>query len=85
VRRHGLRVRLRSVAGGRARLRLVAGGRTLAKVHRKLVAGRTRTVRVRPGKAGRRRLARAHHRIKARVKVRLPGETRTRVRRVRLR
>lgn len=85
VRRHGLRVRLRSVTGGRARLRLVAGGRTLAKVHRSLAAGRTRTVRVRPSAAGRRRLARAHHRLKARLKVRLPGETRTRIRRVRLR
>lgn len=85
VRRHGLRVRLRSPVGGRARLRLVAGGRAFFKVHRKLAAGQTRTVRIRPRTAGRRRLAHAHHRIRARLKVRLPGETRTRVRRVRLR
>jgi subtilisin family serine protease len=84
VRRHGLRVRLRALAGGRARLRLVAGGRTLFRVHRRLSAGRTRTVRIRPGAAGRRRLAHAG-RVHARLKVRLPGETRTRVRRVTLR
>jgi subtilisin family serine protease len=85
VRRHGLRVRLRAPVSGRARLRLVAGGRTLVRVHRRLAAGRVRTVRVRPGAAGRRRLAHARHRVRARLKVRLPGETRTRVRRVVLR
>jgi subtilisin family serine protease len=76
ARRHGLRVRLRSPSGGRARLRLVWHGRALLRAHR---------VRNRPRAAGRRRLAGAHHRIRTRLKVRLPGETRTRVRRVRLR
>jgi subtilisin family serine protease len=83
VRRHGLRVRLRALAGGGARLRLVAGGRTLFRVHRHLAAGRARTVRIRPAAAGRRRLAHAG-RVHARLKVRLPGETRTRLRRVTL-
>jgi subtilisin family serine protease len=84
VRRRGLRVRLRSVANGSARLRLVARGRTFVKVFRHLNAGRTRTVRVRPRAKGRHRLAHAR-RVRARLKVRLPGETRTRIRRVTLR
>jgi subtilisin family serine protease len=84
VRRHGLRLRLRSSATGMALIRLRADGRRLLRTRRHLTLGRARTVRVRPWGAGRARL-RGAGRIRARLLVRLPGERHSRIRHLRLR
>jgi subtilisin family serine protease len=84
VRRHGLRLRLRSTATGMTLVRLRAGGHRLLRTRRHLTLGRARTVRVRPSAAGRARLRRAGP-MRARLLVRLPGERHSRIRHVRLR
>jgi hypothetical protein len=68
---------------GRVRVRLRRHGRTLARGGRRVPAGIARTVRVRFTRAGRRRARRAAP-FSARLVVRLPGESRTRVVRVRI-
>ena len=83
VRRRGVRVRLRSLVDGRARVRLTVGGRTIARGSGRLYAGRTRTITVRLTTRGR-RLVRRDPAFSTRLRARLPGESRERVRRVRL-
>jgi subtilisin family serine protease len=77
-----VRVRVRSAANGRVRIRVRSGRRTVARATRALVAGRAYTVVARLNR-GARRAGRAG-RFHARVRVRLPGETRVRVRPVRI-
>ena len=81
--RRGVRVRLRSAQAGRARVRVRSHGRTIARKLRTVPAGRARTVVARLNARGR-RMARRPGALKAKVLVRLPGETRDRVRRIRI-
>jgi len=81
--RRGVRVRLRAAAAGRARVRVTAGGRTIARRTRAVPARRARTVVARLNARGR-RLARRAGPLRAKVRVRLPGERRDRVRRIRI-
>jgi hypothetical protein len=83
VRRHGIRVRVRSAHGGRARVRVKAHGRLIARGSKRLRAQRTRTIVARLTARGR-RMARGKP-FTARVRVRLPGERHDRVRRIRIR
>ena len=83
VLRRGIRLRARSVAAGRARVRVVARGRLIARGSRRLRAERTATVVARLTRRGR-RMARGRP-LRARVRVRLPGERRDRVRAIRVR
>jgi subtilisin family serine protease len=85
VRRHqraarAVRVRMRSAADGRARIIVRSGGRTVARAVRRLRAGRARSVTARLFPRARRAAP-----LRARVRVRLPGEHRVRIRRVRVR
>ncbi len=77
---HAVRVRLRSAVTGRVHIRVRAHGRTVAHAVRRLHAGRARTVTARLTHRARR--AAPFH---ARLRVRLPGEHRARVRRVAIR
>src|SRR5215218_6964267 len=81
--RRGVRVRLRAASAGRARVRVRSHGRTIARKVRTVPAGRARTVVARLNKRGR-RLARRPGALRAKVLVRLPGETRDRVRKLRI-
>ena len=81
--RRGVRVRLRAAAAGRARVRVRSHGRTIARRVRTVPAGRARTVVARLNRRGR-RMARRPGALRARVLVRLPGESRDRVRRIRI-
>jgi hypothetical protein len=75
-----VRVRMRSAADGRARIVVRSGGRTVARAVRRLRAGRARSVTARLVPWARRAAP-----FSARVRVRLPGETRVRRRPVRVR
>ena len=77
----GIRVRVRALHSGRVRVRVVRRGRLVARGSRVVRAGRASTVVARLNRRGR-RLARP---FKARVRVRLPGERKWRVRRVTVR
>ena len=79
----GVRVRLRAASAGRVRVRVRSHGRTIARKLRTVPAGRARTVVARLNKRGR-RMARRPGALRAKVLVRLPGESRDRVRRVRI-
>jgi subtilisin family serine protease len=81
--RRGVRVRLRAATAGRARVRVRSRGRTIARKVRTVPAGRARTVVARLNRRGR-RMARRPGALRARVLVRLPGERRDRVRRIRI-
>lgn len=81
--RRGVRVRLRAAQAGRARVRVRSHGRTIARKVRTVPAGSARTVVARLNARGR-RMARRPGALRAKVLVRLPGETRDRVRRVRI-
>src|SRR5687768_12219710 len=81
--RRGVRVRLRAATAGRARVRVRSHGRRIARKVRTVPAGSARTVVARLNKRGR-RMARRPGALRARVLVRLPGESRDRVRRVRI-
>ena len=78
-----MRVRLRAAQAGRTRVRVRSHGRTIARKLRTVPAGRARTVVARLNARGR-RMARRPGALKAKVLVRLPGETRDRVRRIRI-
>jgi subtilisin family serine protease len=78
--RRGIRVRVRAAHSGRVRVRVLRHGRLVARGSRRVVAGRAATVVARLTARGR-RLARRRA-FAARVRVRLPGERRWRVRRV---
>jgi subtilisin family serine protease len=78
--RRAVRLRLRAAGDGRARIRVRARGRTVAHAVRRLRAGRARTVTARLDRRARRDAP-----FTARVRVRLPGESRVRVRRVAIR
>ena len=85
VLRGGIRVRVRSARTGRVRVRATSHGRTVARGSRLLTAGRAVTVVARLTVSGR-RLARGRRAAFAvRVRVRLPGEPRDRVRRATVR
>ena len=75
--RRGIRVRVRSARAGLVRVRVSRRGRLVAVGSRRVRAGRASTVVARLTRRGR-RVARP---FKARVKVRLPGERKWRVRR----
>ena len=79
--RRGIRVRVRSARAGLVRVRVSRRGRLVARGSRRVRAGRASTVVARLTRYGR-RLDRP---FKARVKVRLPGERKWRVRRVSIR
>jgi hypothetical protein len=81
--RRGVRVRVRTAVAGRVRVRVTARGRTIARRARRVEAGRTRVVRARLNRSGRRLVRRAAP-LRARIRVRLPGEARARILRVRL-
>jgi subtilisin family serine protease len=81
--RRGVRARMQSAAQGRAVVRLRARGRVVARRHFALKAGTPRTVWVRLSRAGR-RAVRGEAPVAVRLSVRLPGESRARVLRVRL-
>jgi serine protease len=83
VRRRGIRVRVRSLHGGRVRVRVKAHGHLIARGSKRIRAGRAATVVARLTKRGRRALRRGP--LSARVRVRLPGERHDRVRRIRIR
>jgi subtilisin family serine protease len=83
VLRRGIRVRVRTARTGRVRVRVVSRRRLVARGSRRVRAGRVTTVVARLTARGRRR-ARSGG-FSARVRVRLPGERRARVRRVRVR
>ena len=72
-----------AVAAGRARVRVTARGRTIARRTRAVPARRARTVVARLNARGR-RLARRAGPLRAKVRVRLPGERRDRIRRIRI-
>jgi subtilisin family serine protease len=85
VLRHGIRVRVRAAHSGRVRVRVTTRGHAIARGSRRVRAGRAATVVARLTRYGR-RLAR--HRPAAfpgRVRVRLPGERRTRIRSITVR
>ena len=81
--RRGVRVRLRASQAGRARVRVRSHGRTIARRVRTVPAGQARTIVARLNARGR-RMARRPGALRARVLVRLPGERRDRVRRIRI-
>jgi subtilisin family serine protease len=83
--RRGLRVRLRAAKAGRVRVRVRvrSHGRTIARKLRTVPAGRARTVVAKLDRRGR-RMARRPDALRAKVLVRLPGEKRDRVRKVRI-
>ena len=81
--RRGVRVRLRAATAGRVRVRVRSHGRTIGRRLRTVPAGRARTVLVRLNERGR-RMARRPGALRAKVRVRLPGEKRDRVRRLRI-
>jgi len=81
--RRGVRVRLRAASAGRARVRVRSHGRMIARKLRAVPAGRARTVVARLNRRGR-RMARRPGALRAKVLVRLPGESRDRVRRIRI-
>ena len=81
--RRGVRVRLRAAQAGRVRMRVRSHGRTIARKLRTVPAGRARTVVAKLNKRGR-RMARRPGALRAKVLVRLPGETRDRVRKLRI-
>ena len=81
--RRGVRVRLRAAKAGRVRIRVRSHGRTIARKLRTVPGGRARTVVAKLNKRGR-RMARRPGALRARVRVRLPGESRDRVRRIRI-
>ena len=76
----GVRVRLRAAKAGRVRIRVLAHGHRIGRATRSVRAGVARTIVVKL-----RRSARRAAPLSAKVRVRLPGEGRDRVRRVRLR
>jgi serine protease len=80
VRRHGIRVRVRSARAGRVRVRVLRRGHLIARGSKRVRAGRATIVVARLTARGRR-----HTRGRARVRVHLPGEKRDRVRRIRIR
>jgi subtilisin family serine protease len=77
--RRGIRVRVRSAVAGRVRIKVRARGRTIGRRSRGLRAGKARTIVVKLSKRGRRMAP-----VRTRVRVRLPGESRARVLRVRV-
>jgi serine protease len=81
--RRGIRVRMQAGVTGRAVVGARAHGRALARRSCALTAGVPRTVWVRLGRRGR-RVARRAAPVRVRVVVRLPGEARARVLRVRI-
>ena len=81
--RRGVRVRLRAATAGRARVRVRSHGRRIARKVRTVPAGSARTLVARLNRRGR-RMARRPGALRARVLVRLPGENRDRVRRIRI-
>jgi subtilisin family serine protease len=83
VLRRGIRLRVRAVRGGRARVRVRAQGHVIARGSRTLRAERAATLVARLNRRGR-RLVRARN-FRAGVRVRLPGERRDRVRKIRVR
>ena len=83
VLRRGIRLRVRSLRAGRARVRVTAHGLLAARGARRLRAERTATIVARLTRRGR-RMARGRP-FAARVRVRLPGERRDRVRAIRVR
>ena len=83
VLRRGIRVRVRSGRDGRARVRVKARGHLIARGSRRVRAERTATVVARLTRRGRRMVRRGP--LRARVRVRLPGEHRARVRKLRIR
>ena len=83
VLRRGIRVRVRAVRGGRVRVRVTSHGRLVARGARRLRAERAATVVARLTRRGH-RMVRGRA-FAARVRVRLPGERRDRVRAIRIR
>ena len=83
VRRRGIRVRVRSVRAGRVRVRVKSHGHLIARGSKRVRAERAATVVARLTKRGRRAVRRGP--LTARVRVRLPGEKRDRVRKIRIR
>jgi len=81
--RRGIRVRVRAPAAGRARVRVRARGRLIARGSRVVPAGRIRLVKAKLNRYGR-RLTRRAAPYRARIRVRLPGERRMRVLRIRI-
>jgi len=81
--RRGVRVRLRAAKAGRVRVRVRSHGRTIARKLRTVPAGSARTVVAKLNRRGR-RMARRPGALRAKVLVRLPGESRDRVRRIRI-
>jgi subtilisin family serine protease len=81
--RRGVRVRLRAGNAGRVRIRVRSHGRTIARKLRTVPAGRMRLVVAKLNKRGR-RMARRPGVLRAKVRVRLPGESRDRVRKLRI-
>jgi subtilisin family serine protease len=81
VLRRGIRVRVRAAHSGRVRVRVASHRRVVARGSRLVRAGRAATVVARLTRGGR-RLARRPAGFRARVRVRLPGERKWRVRRV---
>jgi subtilisin family serine protease len=82
VRRRGIRVRVRAPHAGRVRLRVKSHGRLIARGSKRVRADRAATVVARLTKRGRRMTRKP---LSARVRVRLPGETRDRIRKIRIR
>jgi len=80
VRRRGIRMRIRAIQAGRATVRVTSRGRLVARGSRRVRAGRTATLVARLTARGKR-----VRKFRARVRVRLPGERRTRVRAIRVR
>jgi subtilisin family serine protease len=83
VLRRGIRLRVRSIRAGRARVRVTAHGHVVARGARRLRAEHTATLVARLTRRGRRMGRRRA--FAARVRVRLPGERRDRVRSIRVR
>jgi len=83
VRRRGIRVRVRAPHAGRVRVRVKSHGRLIARGSKRVRADRAATVVARLTKRGRRMTR--HPPFTARVRARLPGEKRDRVRKIRVR
>jgi hypothetical protein len=81
--RRGIRVRVRAPRSGRVRVRVTARRQTIARGSRRVQGGVTRVVTARLTRYGRRLVRRATP-IAARVRVRRPGESYTRVMRIRI-
>jgi len=82
VLRRGIRIRVRAARSGRARARVTAHGRLVARGSRRVRARRRTTLVARLTRYGRRLARRRPAAFRARVRVRLPGERRARVRRI---